>query len=159
MVSSGYATKVQRPLEPAGKKDIPMVRDQLSLIQEVRQKVDGCQPLDDRLCKDSPARLSGVIDRQAQSVVYTDFEDELGEVQEVAGTALIMRALVLAIVEGRAPFRNRASIVMWQTGAMLRPKPISGVNRRNAFRRGRSESRDRFEAVFGERPKPKALYP
>ncbi len=137
------------------KRDIPMVRDQLSLIEEVQAEdwwtdvtpwMIDCVRIDLR-------DLIKFIDRSAQPLVYTDFIDELGEVQEVD---------VPAQQTGFSPYQYRKKVeayirdhqdhiviakLKWNT-------PLTEVDLESLeemlFRASEIESRERFEAVFGK---------
>ncbi len=137
------------------KKDIPMVKEQLSLIQEVQAE--------DWWTDVTPGTIDYVriylrdlikfIDRQAQSIVYTDFEDELGEVQE---------AQIPTYNPGFSPYQYRKKVEAYirnhedhiaiaklKRNAPLTPTDLDSMEEM-LFAAPEIESRDRFEAVYGK---------
>jgi type I restriction enzyme R subunit len=137
------------------KKDIPMVRDQLSLIQEV-QAEDWWTDVTPWMIDYVRIHLRDLIkfiDRQAQSIVYTDFEDELGEVQEVD---------VPAHNTGFSPYQYRKKVEAYirnhenhmAIAKLKRNVPLTQTDLESIeemlFGASEIESRERFEAVFGK---------
>ena len=136
------------------KKDIPMVKEQLSLIQEVQ--------VEDWWTDVTPWMIDFVrihlrdlvkfVDRQAQSIIYTDFEDELGEVRTVD---------VPAYNSGFSPYQYRKKVEAYIRNhedhiAIAKLKlnvPLTQTDlesmKEMLFAAPEIESRDRFEAVYG----------
>lgn len=137
------------------KKDIPMVREQLSLIQGV-QAEDWWTDVTPWMIDYVRIQLRDLIkfiDRQAQSIVYTDFEDKLGEVQEVAVPAHITgfssyqyRKKVEAYIRNH---ENHIVIAKLKRNAPLTQTDLESIEEM-LFGASEIESRDRFEAVFGK---------
>mgnify|MGYP000049974683 CR=1 FL=1 len=137
------------------KKDIPMVRDQLSLISEV-QAEDWWTDVTPWMIDYVRSQLRDLIkfvDRQAQAIVYTDFEDELGEVQEVD---------VPAHNTGFSPYQYRKKVEAYirnhedhiAIAKLKRNAPLTEVDLKSLeemlFGASELESRECFEAVFGK---------
>lgn len=137
------------------KKDIPMVKDQLSLIEEV-QAEDWWTDVTPWMIDYVRIHLRDLvkfIDRQAQPIVYTDFQDELGEVQEVD---------VPAHETGFSPYQYRKKVLAYirehedhiAIAKLKRNTPLTEVDLESLeemlFNASEIESRDRFEAVFGK---------
>lgn len=93
------------------------------------------------------------IDRQAQSIVYTDFADELGEVQE---------AQVPTYNPGFSPYQYRKKVEAYirnhedhiAIAKLKRNVPLTPTDLESMeemlFAAPEIESRDRFETVFGK---------
>lgn len=147
--------QVRDILSQLGEKDIPMVKDQLSLIQEV-QAEDWWTDVTPWIIDYVRIHLRDLIkfiDRQAQSIVYTDFEDELGEVQEVA---------VPSHHPGFSPYQYRKKVEAYIRNhenhiaitKLKRNVPLTQTDLESLeemlFGASEIESRARFEAVFGK---------
>ena len=137
------------------KKDIPMVREQLSLIEEV-QAEDWWTDVTPRMIDYVRIHLRDLvkfIDRQAQPIVYTDFEDELGEVRSVD---------VPFQQTGFSPYQYRKKVEAYirdhedhiAIAKLKRNAPLTEVNLESLeemlFGASQIESREQFEAVFGK---------
>lgn len=73
------------------KSGVPMVRDQLELIQDLQQDeywADITLPMIEQV-RVRLRDLVKFIDRKQRAIVYTDFEDELGEAREVSLSGLV----------------------------------------------------------------------
>ncbi len=137
------------------KKDIPMVRDQLSLIAEV-QAEDWWTDVTPWMIDYVRIHLRDLIkfiDRQAQSIVYTDFKDELGEVQEVD---------VPAHETGFSPYQYRKKVEAYirnhedhiAIAKLKRNAPLTQTDleclEKMVFVAPEISSRNQFEQVFGK---------
>lgn len=136
------------------KQDIPMVKDQLSLIEEV-QAEDWWTDVTPWMIDYTRIHLRDLIkfiDRQAQPIVYTDFQDELGEVQEVD---------VPAHETGFSPYQYRKKVEAYirhkdhiAIAKLKRNAPLTEVDLESLdemlFGSAEIESREQFEQVFGK---------
>ena len=137
------------------KRDIPMVRDQLSLIEEV-QAEDWWADVTPWMIDYVRIHVRGLvkfIDRQAQPIVYTDFEDELGEVRSVN---------VPFQQTGFSPYQYRKKVEAYirdhedhiAIAKLKRNAPLTKVDLESLeemlFGASQIESREQFEAVFGK---------
>ena len=137
------------------KKDIPMVRDQLSLIEEV-QAEDWWTDVTPRIIDYVRIHLRDLvkfIDRQAQPIVYTDFFDELGAVQLVD---------VPAHETGFSPYQYRKKVEAYilkhtdhiAIAKLKRNAPLTEADLESIeemlFVASEIESREQFEQVFGK---------
>lgn len=137
------------------KKDIPMVREQLSLIAEI-QAEDWWTDVTPWMLDYARMHLRDLvkfIDRQAQPIVYTDFKDELGEVQEVN---------VPAQPTGFSPYQYRKKVEAYilehkdhiAIAKLKRNAPVTETDLESIeemlFGAAEIESREQFEQVFGK---------
>ena len=137
------------------KRDIPMVIAQLPLIAKVQAEdwwADVTLSEIERV-RIHLRNLIQFVDRQAQPIVYTDFIDELGALQEVD---------VPAQQTGFSPYQYRkkveayirqhsdhVAIAKLKRNVPLTPSDLEALEQM-LFTAQEIESRDRFEQVFGK---------
>jgi len=147
--------KVRDILSQLEEKDIPMVRDQLSLIQEV-QAEDWWMDVTPWMIDYVRIHLRDLIkfiDRQAQCIVYTDFADELGQVQEVdvpahntGFSSYQYRKKVEAYIRNH---EDHIAIAKLKRNAPLTQTDLESLEKM-LFGAEEIGSREQFEQVFGK---------
>lgn len=137
-----------------GKRDIPMVRTQLSLIGEA-QAESWWTDISPTLVEALRLKLRDLvpfIDRQKQEIVYTDFQDTLGVVKD---------SNVPVYQTGFSPYQYRkkveayirqhedhVAIAKLKRNLPLTPTDLAALESM-LFESPEIESRERFEEVFG----------
>jgi type I restriction enzyme R subunit len=137
------------------KRDIPMVKDQLSLIEEVQPEAwwtDVTPWMIDYL-RIHLRDLVKFIDRKEQRIVITDFQDTLGEVQEVnvphqqtGFSPYQYRKKVEAYIRAN---ENHIAIAKLKRNAPLTSSDLESLEQM-LFDAQEIESRERFEEVYGK---------
>ena len=138
------------------KRDIPMVKEQLQLIEQVESETwwtDVTLELIDK-ARRKLRDLVKFIDRTKQDIVYTDFEDELvGDIQEVA---------VPTNTTGFSPYQYRKKVEAYirdnenhvAIAKLKRNLPLTETDlnalEQMLFDSQAVEGRERFEQVFGK---------
>ncbi|MBD3886257.1 DEAD/DEAH box helicase family protein [Phormidium tenue FACHB-886] len=137
------------------KREIPMVKEQLSLIEEVQ--------LEDWWTDVTPWMIDYVrihvrdlikfVDRREQRIVYTNFEDQLGEVQEVGVpnqqtgfSPYQYRKKVEAYIRAN---ENHVAIAKLKRNTPLTDSDLESLETM-LFASTEIESREQFEKVFGK---------
>lgn len=137
------------------KRDIPMVKQHLSLIDEVQAEswwTDITPTIIDAMRLDL-RDLIKFVDRQEQRIVYTDFTDQMGEVQEVD---------VPTQQTGFSPYQYRKKVEAYiranddhiAIAKLKRNVPLTESDlealETMLFQSPAIESREQFEQVFGK---------
>ncbi len=131
-----------------------MVKAQLELIEEIQAEVWWTNVTLETIeaVRRALRGLVKFIDRQQQSIVYTDFEDELGDIQEVD---------VPTPQTGFSPYQYRKKVEAYirshqdhiTIAKLKRNVPLTETDldalAQMLFGAAEIESRDRFEEVFG----------
>jgi type I restriction enzyme R subunit len=137
------------------KRDIPMVKDQLSLIEEVQPESwwTDVTPWMIDYVRIHLRDLVKFIDRKQQRIVITDFQDTLGEVREVnvhpqqtGFSPYQYRKKVEAYIRGN---ENHLAIAKLKRNAPLTESDLESLEQM-LFGAQEIESRDRFEEVYGK---------
>ena len=137
------------------KRDIPMVKDQLSLIEEVQPESwwTDVTPWIIDYVRIHLRDLVKFIDRKEQRIVITDFQDTLGEVREVnvhpqqtGFSPYQYRKKVEAYIRGN---ENHLAIAKLKRNAPLTESDLESLEQM-LFGAQEIESRDRFEEVYGK---------
>ena len=137
------------------KQTIPMVKQQLPLIQEVQAETwwSDVTPVMIESIRLKFRDLVKFIDRQQQTIIYTDFEDELGEVTEVD---------VPIQQTGFSPYQYRKKVEAYIRAnedhiaiyKLKRNEPLTEQDLDELelmlFSAEEIESRERFEEVYGK---------
>ncbi|MEP0981868.1 DEAD/DEAH box helicase family protein [Leptolyngbya sp. AS-A5] len=137
------------------KREIPMVKDQLSLIEEV-QAEDWWTDVTPWIIDYVRLHLRDLIkfiDRREQRIVYTNFEDQMGEVQEVnvpnqqtGFSPYQYRKKVEAYIRAN---ENHVAIAKLKRNAPLTESDLESLEIM-LFSSAEVGSREQFEKVFGE---------
>jgi len=137
------------------KRDIPMVKQHLTLIDEVQAEswwTDITPSMIDAMRIDL-RDLIKFVDRQEQRIVYTDFTDQMGEVQEVD---------VPIQQTGFSPYQYRKKVEAYiranedhiAIAKLKRNVPLTESDLESLetmlFQSSAIESREQFEQVFGK---------
>ena len=137
------------------KRDIPMVKDQLTLIEEVQPESwwTDVTPWMIDYVRIHLRDLVKFIDRKEQRIVITDFQDTLGEVREVnvhpqqtGFSPYQYRKKVEAYIRGN---ENHLAIAKLKRNAPLTESDLDSLEQM-LFGAQEIESRDRFEEVYGK---------
>jgi type I restriction enzyme R subunit len=137
------------------KRDIPMVKDQLSLIEEVQPESwwTDVTPWMIDYVRIHLRDLVKFIDRKEQRIVITDFQDTLGEVREVnvhpqqtGFSPYQYRKKVEAYIRGN---ENHLAIAKLKRNAPLTESDLESLEQM-LFGAQEIESRCRFEEVYGK---------
>jgi type I restriction enzyme R subunit len=137
------------------KRDIPMVKDQLSLIEEVQPESwwTDVTPWMIDYVRIHLRDLVKFIDRKEQRIVITDFQDTLGEVREVnvhpqqtGFSPYQYRKKVEAYIRGN---ENHLAIAKLKRNAPLTSSDLDSLEQM-LFGAQEIESRSRFEEVYGK---------
>jgi type I restriction enzyme R subunit len=137
------------------KREIPMVKDQLSLIEEVQAEAwwTDVMPWMIDYVRLHLRDLIKFIDRQEQRIVYTNFEDQMGEVQEVdvpnkqtGFSPYQYRKKVEAYIRAN---ENHVAIAKLKRNAPLTESDLESLEIM-LFSSPEVGSREQFEKVFGE---------
>jgi len=137
------------------KRDIPMVKDQLSLIEEVQPESwwTDVTPWMIDYVRIHLRDLVKFIDRKEQRIVITDFQDTLGEVREVnvhsqqtGFSPYQYRKKVEAYIREN---ENHVAIAKLKRNASLTESDLESLEQM-LFGAQEIESRDRFEEVYGK---------
>jgi type I restriction enzyme R subunit len=137
------------------KRDIPMVKDQLSLIEEVQPESwwTDVTPWMIDYVRIHLRDLVKFIDRKEQRIVITDFQDTLGEVREVNAhpqqtgfSPYQYRKKVKAYIREN---ENHVAIAKLKRNAPLTESDLESLEQM-LFGAQEIESRDRFEEVYGK---------
>jgi type I restriction enzyme R subunit len=137
------------------KRDIPMVKDQLSLIEEVQPEswwTDVTAWMIDYV-RIHLRELVKFIDRKQQRIVITDFQDTLGEIRDVnvphqqtGFSPYQYRKKVEAYIRGN---ENHIAIAKLKRNASLTESDLESLEQM-LFGAQEIESRERFEEVYGK---------
>ncbi len=137
------------------KRDIPMVKDQLSLIEAV-QTEDWWTDITPWMIDHVRLHLRDLIkfiDRQEQQIVYTDFKDTVGVVKEssvpiyqTGFSPYQYRKKVEAYIRAN---ENHVAIAKLKRNAPLTPADLESLETM-LFGSTAIESREQFEKVFGQ---------
>ncbi|HEY9631712.1 MAG TPA: DEAD/DEAH box helicase family protein [Coleofasciculaceae cyanobacterium] len=137
------------------KREIPMVKEQLSLIEEV-QAEDWWTDVTPWMIDYMRLHLRDLIkfiDRQEQRIVYTNFEDQMGEVQEVdvpnqqtGFSPYQYRKKVEAYIRAN---ENHVAIAKLKRNIPLTVSDLESLEIM-LFDSTEIESREQFEKVFGK---------
>ncbi|HEY9645717.1 MAG TPA: DEAD/DEAH box helicase family protein, partial [Chroococcidiopsis sp.] len=137
------------------KRDIPMVKTQLPLIEEVQSEAwwtDVTPSMIDHL-RQNLRDLIKFINRQEQRIVYTDFQDELGELQNVdvsiqqtGFSPYQYRKKVEAYIRAN---ENHVAIAKLKRNVPLTETDLEALEAM-LFTSNAIESREQFEKVFGK---------
>ena len=137
------------------KREIPMVKDQLSLIEEV-QAEDWWTDVTPWMIDHMRIHLRDLIkfiDRQEQRIVYTNFEDQMGEIQEVdvpnqqtGFSSYQYRKKVEAYIRAN---ENHVAIAKLKRNVPLTDSDLESLET-ILFDSTEIESREQFEKVFGK---------
>ncbi|MGB3495307.1 MAG: DEAD/DEAH box helicase family protein [Elainellaceae cyanobacterium] len=137
------------------KRDIPMVKDQLSLIEEV-QAEDWWTDVTPWMIDYVRLQLRDLvkfIDKTQQSIVYTDFEDQVGD---------ILNVNVPSQTTGFSPYQYRKKVEAYirahethvAIAKLKRNNPLTETDlealETMLFGSEELEGRDRFEEVYGK---------
>jgi type I restriction enzyme R subunit len=137
------------------KRDIPMVKDQLSLIEEVQPEAwwTDVTPWMIDYVRIHLRDLVKFVDRKEQRIVITDFQDTLGEVQEVnvphqqtGFSPYQYRKKVEAYIRDN---ENHIAIAKLKRNAPLTSSDLESLEQM-LFDAQEIESRERFEQVYGK---------
>jgi type I restriction enzyme R subunit len=138
-----------------GKRDIPMVKAELTLIEEIQPEswwTDVTPWMIDYL-RIHLRDLVKFIDRKEQRIVITDFQDTLGEVQDVnvphhqtGFSPYQYRKKVEAYIRGN---ENHIAIAKLKRNAPLTSSDLESLEQM-LFDAQEIESRERFEQVYGK---------
>ena len=137
------------------KREIPMVKDQLSLIEEVQAEDwwTNATPWMIDYVRLHLRDLVKFIDRQEQRIVYTNFEDQMGEVQEVdvpnqqtGFSPYQYRKKVEAYIRAN---ENHVAIAKLKRNVPLTESDLESLEAM-LFASTEIESREQFEKVFGK---------
>jgi type I restriction enzyme R subunit len=137
------------------KRDIPMVKDQLSLIEEVQPESwwSDVTPWMIEYVRDHLRNLVKFIDRKQQRIVYTDFQDTLGEIRDVnvphqqtGFSPYQYRKKVEAYIREN---ENHLAIAKLKRNAPLTESDLESLEQM-LFGAAEIESRERFEEVYGK---------
>ena len=137
------------------KRDIPMVKAQLTLIEEVQVESwwEDATLESIEYIRKNLRELVKFIDRQQQDIIYTDFIDELGEITDVN---------VPIQQTGFSPYQYRKKVETYiknnenhlAIAKLKRNLPLTEADLDSLetmlFAAEEIESRDRFEQVFGK---------
>ncbi|MGK7915064.1 MAG: RNA-guided endonuclease TnpB family protein, partial [Prochloraceae cyanobacterium] len=137
------------------KRDIPMVKAQLTLIEEVQVESwwEDATLESIEYIRKNLRELVKFIDRQQQNIIYTDFIDELGEITDVN---------VPIQQTGFSPYQYRKKVETYirnnenhvAIAKLKRNLPLTEADLDSLetmlFAAEEIESRDRFEQVFGK---------
>lgn len=137
------------------KRDIPMVKDQLSLIEEVQAESwwTDVTPWMIDYVRVHLRDLVRFIDRKQQRIVITDFQDTLGEIRDVnvphqqtGFSPYQYRKKVEAYIREN---ENHVAIAKLKRNAPLTESDLESLEQM-LFGAQEIESRDRFEEVYGK---------
>ncbi|HEY9653298.1 MAG TPA: DEAD/DEAH box helicase family protein, partial [Coleofasciculaceae cyanobacterium] len=137
------------------KRDIPMVKDQLSLIEEVQPESwwADVTPWMIEYVRIHLRDLVKFVDRKQQRIVYTDFQDTLGEIREVnvphqqtGFSPYQYRKKVEAYIRDN---ENHLAIAKLKRNAPLTESDLDSLEQM-LFGAQEIESRSRFEEVYGK---------
>jgi len=138
-----------------GKREVPMVKSQLPLIEEVQAESwwTDVTPWMIDFVRNDLRDLIKFIDRQEQRLVYTDFADQMGDVQEVDVPAhqtgfspYQYRKKVEAYIRAN---ENHIAIAKLKRNASLTESDLESLEIM-LFESQEIESREQFEKVFGK---------
>jgi type I restriction enzyme R subunit len=138
-----------------GKRDIPMVKKHLSLIDEVQAESwwTDVTPWMINAVRIDLRDLIKFIDRQEQRIVYTDFTDQMGDVQEVdiptqqtGFSPYQYRKKVEAYIRAN---EDHIAIAKLKRNAPLTESDLESLETM-LFKSPEIESREQFEKVFGK---------
>jgi type I restriction enzyme, R subunit len=137
------------------KQTIPMVREQLAFIEEVRDESwwFNVTPTAIELVRIRLRDLIKFIDRQQQTIIYTDFQDELGEITEVdpplhqtGFSPYQYRKKVETYIRAN---QDHITIAKLKRNLVLTDADLSELEK-ILFSSEEIESRERFEQVYGK---------
>ena len=137
------------------KQTIPMVKQQLSLIQEVQEE-SWWSDVTPSMIESARVRLRELvkfIDRNQQTIVYTDFKDELGEVTEVdvpiKQTGFSHDQYRKKVKAYILEHEDHIAIAKLKRNLPLTDSDLQELEQM-LFSAQEIESRERFEAVYGQ---------
>lgn len=139
------------------KSNIPMIKEQLPLIEEVKAESwwEDVTPWMVEYVRQNLRELTQFIDKEQRDVVYTNFTDELGEIEETdvpieqtGFSPYQYRKKVEAYIKAN---ENHIAIARLKRNFPLTESDLTALEEM-LFTAEAIESRERFEEAFGKQP-------
>ncbi len=137
------------------KKTIPAVKEKLTLIEAVQQE-DWWQDITPYMLEEARKNLRELmvfIEKQEEAIIYTDFQDRLGELEEVnvpthqtGFSPYQYRKKVEAYIQAN---QNHVAIAKLKRNIPLTESDLTALEQM-LFTSQEIETKDKFEAVYGE---------